>query len=305
MNVPQNYQQKCIKSQHHFLIFVSGILVSIACKMHSNLKYFIIFLFFCVRGYKITSVPNVSNDDNYPILITNQSYDLVSTNEFKPTQIEYQRKSSSFNDENDIRSEALLKQIHPFVFPKQFNVLDRLSVRDFNATKQNLMEIRNFATAEQNSERIDDSYGPNKHSNDDIMPLAAHLSKHGQFNYGHFDRPHDNQVASSNGHNCLLGLLNGNDLSLLLLGILGFVAYVLNAVFTLIDQLNLTLLAPTMAGMTTSPVTNATPITKTLFTQRQNIDDRTIENHQRVLNNFDRILQIAIEVFEQKLNSVQ
>lgn len=277
----------------------------VADKMHSNLKC-LILVFVCVGCYKITSVPNDSNENAYSLLISNQSYD-GSANEFQPNQIEYQRKSSNIIDDADVRSEALIKKIHPFVYPKQFNTLERLPSREFNATTENLMEIRNMELNQQNSERIDDSYGQDhKHSNADLLTLPTHLSKHAHFNYGHFDRPHPHHASSSmsNGNNCLLGLLQGCDLSLLLLGILGFVAYIINAVLSLVDRLNLPLLAPLMTatGMATATVT-ATPITKTLLDQRQNFDDRTNESHQRLLRSFERILQMAIEVYEQKMNS--
>lgn len=272
--------------------------------MYSNLKCFV-FVFVCVSSYKITSIPNASNEDTYSVLISNQSYDGLA-NEFEPSEIEYQRKSS-IDDAADVRSEALIKKIHPFVYPKQFNTLERLPSREFNATNE--LEIRNMEVNHQNSERIDDTYGPDhKHPNADIPSLPTHLSKHGHFHYGYFDRPHSahhSSVQFNGAHNCLLGLLQGTDLSLLLLGILGFVAYVINAVMGLVDRLNLPLLAPVMAatGMATAAATVA-PATKTLLAQRQNFDDRTVESHQRLLKDFERILQMAIEVYEQKMNNV-
>lgn len=275
--------------------------------MYSNVKC-LVLVFICVSGYKITSVPNTSSEDNYPLLISNQSYD-VSANEFEPEPIEYQRKSSTIDDITaaDVRSEALIKKIHPFVYPKQFNTLERLPSREFNKTNENLIEIRNMELNQPNSERIDDNYGiDHNHPNVDILPLSTHLSKHGHFHNGYFDRPHQNNYhhpTPSHGNNCLLGLLQGCDLSLLLLGILGFVAFVLNAVLGLVDRLNLPLLAPVMAATGMATTATAAPITKSLMAQRQNFDDRTIESHQRLLRDFERILQMAIDVYEQKINS--
>lgn len=286
--------------------------------MHFNIKC-LVLVFVCVSGYKIASVPNgSSNEDHYSVLISNQSNDITA-NDFEPEHMEYQRKSSTIDGATaaaaaaaaaaaDVRSEALIKKIHPFVYPKQFNTLERLPPQlEFNATNGNLIEIRNMeAINQQNSDRIDESFAPDhKHSNSDILPLSTHLPKHGNFHYGYYDRPYYHHPAPSHGHNCLLGLLHGNDLSLLLLGILGFVAYVINALLGLVDRLNLPLLAPVMAatGMATSAVTAATPVTKMLVAQRHNFDDRTVDSHQRLLKDFERILQMAIEVYEQKMNN--
>lgn len=275
--------------------------------MYSHVKCLII-VFVCVGGYKITTVPNGSSEDTYSLLVSNQSAYDQTANEFEPESIEFQRKSSTIDDvAADVRSEALIKKIHPFVYPKQFNKLERMPAREYNATTDNLLEIRNMELNQQTSERIDDTYGSDhKHTTGDILPLPTHLSKHGHFHYGYFDRPHYHHPSPlQHGHNCLLGLLQGTDLSLLLLGILGFVAYVINAVLGLVDRLNLPLLGPAMAatGMATAAVT-AAPITKTLLAQRHSFDDRTVESHQRLLKDFERILQMAIEVYEQKMNSI-
>lgn len=274
--------------------------------MHFSVKCFVL-VFVCVGGYKITNGPNNSNDDsNYSLLITNQSYD-VPLNNFGSDQMEYQRKSSTI-DENDIRSEALIKKIHPFVYPKQFNTLEGLPTRRANASLDNFLDIRNMENGQPSSERIDDTYMPHDHKhNGDLMPLGTHLfdsSKHGNFHYGYIDKPHNYQYhPTHHAHHCLLGLLQGADLSLILLGILGFVAYVINAVLGLVDRLNVPLLAPVMAATPTAAMTN-TATTKMLFTQRHNYDDRTIESHQKLLKDFERILQMAIEVYEQKMNTV-
>lgn len=285
---------------------VSTLAIVIACKMHFSVKCFAL-AFVCVGGYKITSVPINSNDDsNYSLLITNQSYDVPSS-DFDSDQVEYQRKSSTVDD-NDIRSEALIKKIHPFVYPKQFNTLEGMPTRRANTTGDNFLEIRNMENGQPSSERFDDTYMPHDHKhNVDLMPLGTHLfdsSKHGNFHYGYSDKPQNYHYhPSQHAHHCLLGLLHGADLSLILLGILGFVAYVINVVLGLVDRLNVPLLGTVMAATPTAAMTN-TVATKTLFSQRQNFDDRTIESHQKLLKDFERILQMAIEAYEQKMNAV-
>lgn len=273
--------------------------------MQFNLKY-LIFVFICVGGYKISSVPLNSNEENFSLLITNQSYD-VPTTDYASNQLEFQRKSSTIDDDDDdadVRSEALIKKIHPFIYPKQFNTLEGMPTRRANTTSENLLGIRNLEALQENSDRIDETYGvDHKHHNIDLIPLPTHLhdvSKHGHFHNGYFDRPHHSNYQSHNANQCcLLGLLQSPDLSLVILGVLGFVAYLVNAVVGLVDRLNLPLLSPGMA--ITPTVTNAAT-TKTLF-QRQTFDDRTTESHQKLLKDFERILQMAIEVYEQKLNS--
>lgn len=280
-------------------------------KMYFNVKN-LILVFVCVGGYKISSVPLNSDEDNFSLLITNQSYD-VPTNDFVSNQMEFQRKSSTNDDDDDdVRSEALIKKIHPFVYPKQFNTFEGMPTRRINTTTENSLETRNSESAQQNSDRIDDYHGPpdHKHHNMDLIPLATHLhdaSKHGQFHHGYFDRPHHSQYSSHHDNQCcLLGQMHGPDLPLILLGVLGFVAYLVNAVMGLVDRLNLPLLSSAMAVMPTSTATNAltaAAATKDLF-QRQPIDYRTTESHQKLLKDFERILQMAIEVHEQKMNSV-
>lgn len=274
--------------------------------MNFSLKYFILF-FVCVSGYKIRSVSNVLTDDTYSMLIANQStYGDALPNEFESDQNEFQRKglpsTSIVGDGENVRSEALIKKFHPFVYPKQFNVVDRLPNREFNAS-ENLMEIRNVDGNQPNGDRFDDNFGPDhKLPTGDMIPLPSHISKHGHFPY--FDRPpHHNQFASNgNCHNNLLGILQCTDLSLLLLGILGFVAFVLNAVLGLVDRLNLPLLSPSVTGMATA-VTSA-PLTKALFAQRQNFDEKTAESHHKLLTDFERILQMAIDAYEHKINPI-
>lgn len=277
--------------------------------MQLNVKY-LVLVCVCVSGYKITNEPNQLNDDNYSLLVTNQSND-ISLNQL-PSSEAYQGKSSI--SEDDVRSEALIKKIHPFVYPKQFNVIDNGQPnRGFNSTNEhNLMEIRDVDDA-INNDRLDEMLTPPDHK-PDLIPLGTHFferpAKHGHFHYGLFDRPHQThaqlQPQTGIANNCLLGLLHGCD-PLVLLGILGFLAYVINTVLGLVNRINLPLLAPvTAAEMTAAAVSNAAAAAaagKTSFIQRQNLDERTIESNQKLLKDFERILQMAIEVYEQKFNT--
>lgn len=269
--------------------------------MYYNSKL-LVSLFVCVSGYKIISDPNTSSDENYSLLLTNQTYDRPA-NDFASDETEYQRKSSV--DEDDVRSEALIKKIHPFVFPKQFNTIDGMPNRGFNATIENMMEIRD-------NERFDDNFTPpngdQSHLDGDLVPVSTHLfdrpAKHGNFHSGYFDRPHHQQVLP-HANNCMLGLMHGCD-PLMLLGILGFLAYVINSVLSLVNRLGLPLLAPTTAAGMTATAATSSLATKASLAQHQlfGIDDQTVESNQKLLKDFERILQMAIEVYEQKINSI-
>lgn len=262
----------------------------------------LVVMFVSVGAYKLTS--DVSSDENYSLLTTNQSNyvpskDYIPSKEFTTDDDEYNRKSST--DVTDIRSEALIKKIHPFVYPKQFNTLEGVPPRGFNVTKDNYMEIRNME--QQNSERFDDSYSQHdqKLPSIDLLPLGSNFfdsSKHGQYNYGYYDKPQRYPYLPSQANNCLLGLLRLQD-PLELLGILGFVAYIINSVLNLVDRLNLPLLASSSAavGMPTAAVFSATAATKTLL---QNADEKQNESNQKLLKDFERILQMA----QQKMNTL-
>lgn len=270
-------------------------------------------LFICVSGYKISTDSNMSNDENYSLLITNDvsSNGLISNNQI---------------DENDVRSEALIKKIHPFVYPKQFNTIEGMPPnRGFNVTNEHLMENHDDVD-NSNNERLelDETLTPpdQKNSNSDLIPLSTHLfdrqpAKHApHFHYGYFDRPIAHQQQQLQQHhphsilphanNCLLGLLHGCD-PLMLLGILGFLAYVINSVLGLVNRINLTPLLTTTATtteMTSATVNNAAAATKASLIQYPNLDERTVESNQKLLKDFERILQMAIENYEQKINSI-
>lgn len=295
--------------------------------MNFNLIYLLV-LFVYVSGYKIsTEDSNVSNEENYSLLITNQSYDVPSNDLTSNNQIDHHRKSSSSPiDENDVRSEALIKKIHPFVYPKQFNIIEGIPPnRGFNVTNEHLMEIRDdlVDSTNTNNERLDETLTPpnQKTSNSDLIPLSTHLfdrqpAKHAShFHYGFLDRPitHHQPLHQSilpHANNCLLGgLLHGCD-PLMLLGILGFLAYVINSILGLVNRINLPPLLTTTATtteMTAATVANnaaAAAATKASLLPYPNIDERTVESNQKLLKDFERILQMAIETYEQKINSI-
>lgn len=299
------------------------------CNMEFNLIYLLVLSICCVSGYKISSASDssASSEENYSLLITNQSNDIQSNDDLTSNdQIDYHRKSSSSSlpssmDKEDVRSEALIKKIHPFVYPKQFNTIEGIPPhRGFNVTNDHLMDIRDDLVGDNaNGERLNETPPDQKHSNSDLMPLSTHLfdrqpAKHAShFHYGFFDRPlathHPQQLHHSivpHANNCLLGLLHGCD-PLMLLGILGFLAYVINTILGLVNRINLpSLLATTAttADMTAATVANNAAATKAPLNPYANIDERTMESNQKLLKDFERILQIFIEVYEHKINSV-
>lgn len=282
-------------------------------------------LFVCVSGYKISrSDSNMLDEENYSVLITNQSNDVPSNDLTANDQIDYERKSSAPPiDADDVRSEALIKKIHPFVYPKQFNTIEGMPPnRGFNVTNEHLMEIRDdLVDNASNNERLDETLTPpdQKHGNTDLLPLTTHLfdrqpAKHApHFHYGYLDRPiatHHPQLHHSilpHANNCLLGLLHGCD-PLMLLGILGFLAYVINSIMGLVNRINLAPLLTTTSTtteMTAATVNNAAAAaaTKALSNPYASMDERTVESNQKLLKDFERIFQMAIEVYEQKINS--
>lgn len=293
-------------------------------KMHSN-AIILLVLFICVSGYKISrSDSNTSDEEKYSLLFTNQSNDDPSNDLTANDQSDYQRKSSSPIDEDDARSEALIKKIHPFVYPKQFNTIDGIPPnRGFNVTNEHLMEIRDeLVDNASNNERLGETLTPpdQKHAHSDLMPLSTHLfdrqpAKHApHFQYGYIDRPigtHHQQLHHSilpHPNHCLLGLLHGCD-PLMLLGIMGFLAYVINSILGLVNRIGLPPLLTTTSTtteMTAATVNNAAAAaaTKASLIPYANIDGRTVESNQKLLKDFERILQMAIEVYEQKINSM-
>lgn len=282
--------------------------VRLLVEMHFSVKC-LILVFICVHGYKITSDTSVANDDQYSLLVSNQSFD-VPLNDFEGDEMKYQQKSATSADD-DIRSEALIKKIHPFVFPKQFNTVDKHPAKKTNTTHENLVEIRNMELNQLNNDRLDDSYGQadQKHHSADLIPFVSHLyggSKHAPFQFGYYDRPYHHNYYPAHSNHCLLGLLNSVD-PLVLLGVLGFLAFIINSVLTLVDRVNLpaALLAPAMAAVMPAAVINSAATTKLATGQRQGVDDRNTEGNQKLLKDFERILQMAIDMHEQKMSSVQ
>lgn len=292
--------------------------------MNFNLIYLLV-LFICASSFKIsTSDSNTSSEENFSLLITNQSNDIPSNDLASNDQIDYHRKPSASSlsiSDSDVRSEALIKKIHPFVYPKQFNTVEGMPPnRGFNVTNEHFMDIRDdLVENTSNNERLDETLTPpdQKHSNSDLIPLSTHLfdrqpAKHApHFHYGYFDRPtthHQQQPQHSvlpHANNCLLGLLHGCD-PLMLLGILGFLAYVINSILGLVNRINLVPLLTTTATtteMTASTVAN-NAATKASVISYPNIDEQTVESNQKLLRDFERILQMAIEIYDQKINSI-
>lgn len=244
-----------------------------------------------------------SSDGNYALLNTNQSFDIPSNNSV----------GDQINDppnEEDVRSEALIKKIHPFVFPKQYNTFDGLPNRGYNATDEpHMMEVKGLE--HPSNERVDDRFSPldQKHpnGNGDLIPMSTHIfdrpsKKHAHFNHGFFDRLHHHNQVFQPGNSCLLGLLNGCD-PLVLMGILGFLAYVINSVLSILNRINLPLLTPVTATEMTAAAAAAAAATKASWALRQGIDDQTNESNQRLLKDFERILQMAIGMYEQRVNT--
>lgn len=304
----------------------------------------------CASSYKISTDSTTSSEENYLSLITNQSYDVAPNDLNGKDQIDFQRKSSfspaaeaaaggggaSLIDENDVRSEALIKKIHPFVYPKQFNTIDGILPppnRGFNVTNEHLIEIRDELDNlnHLNNQRLDETLTPPDHkkaNTDAVLPWSTHLfdrqpAKHAaqHFHYGFIDRPalsplqlqhlQHNSILPHANH-CLSGLLQGCD-PLMLLGILGFVAYVISAVVSLVNRItNLPPLltsataAAEMAGTTVNnaPIATTGAAMKASLVPFPNIDEQTVESNQKLLKDFERILQMAIEMYEQKVNSI-
>lgn len=250
------------------------------------------------------------------------------------TEISFPGKNNSFDvqlasidsanllsaHDSNARSEALIKKIHPFIFPKQFNILDSVAneaPQMDTMTNQNFIDesdeqhmnvTSNMNKINENTDRADNTY--------DLIPLTMHpheLTKHNSFqNYLNrpFNNPHNivpitNPINAINptNTNCVTGLLAGcTSDSLLLLGILAFLAYVINSVISLVDRIGLPLLGPVTSNLSSiTTATNALSASnKGLITTRQYVDERFLDNNQNLLRDFERILQMAIDSFERK-----
>lgn len=221
-----------------------------------------------------------SNDDN----IRNYPIDHYEDDNFANT---------------NIRSEALIKKIHPFIFPKQFNALDATATNAFNiSTERNTSEIN----ISENADRTDDNF--------ELIPPLYDLSKHNTL-HGYIDRPHyhhhqqqNNLLPINQSNNCLFGLLRPGD-PLILLGILAFLAYVINSVLSLVDRINLPLLNSSTSSNLSSSSSNALSASnKGFITPRQYVDERFLDNNQNLLRDFERILHLAVETYDRKLNGI-
>lgn len=208
------------------------------------------------------------------------------------------------NDSVDgVRSEALIKKIHPFIFPKQFNTLDAMATNAFNISNDRGGSNTDAEMVDKN-DRTDESHF-------ELIPSSTYLGNELKHNSWHnpIDRPpfnyhhHTQNLAPmAHGNNCLLGLLRPGD-PVFLMGILAFLAYVINSVLNLVDRLNLPLLNPAAAGNLSamSSATNAeTASNKALVRSRQHTDNRFLDNSQNLLRDFERILQMAIELYDHK-----
>lgn len=229
---------------------------------------------------------------------------------FNPKEIIDSEITIDPNSSGDVvRSEALIKRIHPFIFPKQFNTLDAMATNAFNISND-----RGGSTSNSNAEILNKN-DRTEESHFELMPSSIYLSNELKHNslYNSVDRPafnyhhHTQNLAPiAQGNNCLLGLLRPGD-PLFVMGILAFLAYVISSVLNLVDRLNLPLLVPaTSVNMSAVPTaTNALIASnKALVTPRQHTDNRFLDNSQNLLRDFERILQMAIELYDHKMNIV-
>lgn len=228
---------------------------------------------------------------------------------FNPKEIIDSEITTDPNESGDVvRSEALIKRIHPFIFPKQFNTLDAMATNAFNITNDRGVSNNNNAEIVDKTDRTEESHF-------ELIPSTTYLNNELKHNSWHnsVDRPpynyhHQTQNLApiAHGNNCLLGLLRPGD-PIFLMGILAFLAYVINSVLNLVDRLNLPLLTPAAPGNLSaiSSATNAlTASNKALVIPRQHTDHRFSDNGQNLLRDFERILQMAIELYDHKMNII-
>lgn len=294
----------------------------------------------CVGGYRVLSDPNepkklkathekiVYHPPNGTVDTVRLDHDLHAdfSNAFRPNA---------------------LKKIHPFIYPKQFNTLDATTSTAFNVTANGQPSKRNQTQYPMKviREHNDDVYttidaNGNAAGYADMVPIKTDLPdlpmKHGGSSiYGYDDGgggsglypygPSYSNHLNWNGLNGLSGLNganNGNPLSgvknclngilppvdsLLVLGILGFLIYIISTILNLVSRVNVPLLGSpitgdpasgTMTAATAAAAMSAATKLAKPIAQRQLIDDKFMDTNQNLLRHFERILLMAIELYE-------
>lgn len=288
---------------------------------------FLTAIFVCVDGYRVL------NDQGDPKKLKPTNEKIV----YQPpnTTVDTIRLDNDYHTDyintNAFRSSAL-KKIHPFIYPKQFNTLDATTTTAFNVTANGQSAKRNLTQypIKVIREHSDDPYQAidstsNGAAYGDMIPIKTDLAefpmKHGSSSiYGYDDGGHYSPYMPSysnhlnlNGlnplmgvKNCLNGLLPPVD-SLLVLGILGFLIYIISTILNLVNRVNLPLISSaltsdpatgTMTAATAAAAMNAATKLARPIVQRQLIDDKFMDTNQNLVRHFERILLMAIEMYE-------
>lgn len=277
----------------------------------------LVFVFLCLGVYEIdsssvlTKIPtdypsSEVNDENYGSIADDNAYSLDNHNHLT----EYHHAMNTI--ENDVRSEALIKKIHPFIYPKQFNTLETIDPNNINMSTINFDDEFMKKHSAENVQRKDDFYSSfDQKAPPHVVDGSHHATqKHGYYHHDSYDRPthqtNTHHIAPCNMNNrCLLGLLHLVD-PLFLMAVLGFVAYIINSILSLVDKINLpTLLNQPSAAMTVATASTKSGIPQRLYDTSDILRDKSVDTNQHLLKDFERILQIAIDFYEQKLNSNQ
>lgn len=239
-----------------------------------------------------------------PETVENNDFDsLVHENEFAYENRRHSMEYPLERIENDIKSEALIKKIHPFIYPKHYNTLEAIDSTNVSVLTGELEKTPHEENTQRKNERIDDYYGPIDQQNSVDRNSLHHASqKHAHSYFDSFDRPTHQSYTHAypiNHHNkCALGGLHLVD-PLFLMAVLGFLAYIINSVVSLVDRINLPLLNPAMSSSMTVGTSASTKSAIPFDVLREKSPD----TNQHLLKDFERILQMAIDAYEQKTNS--
>lgn len=226
-------------------------LATLAFKMYQRSQFLILILSF-VGGYKLSEYEHLSNiNSSRNISDADSSIDPLS----------FDGKHTTYE---------ALKNIQNNVYPKLYKTTE---------PNGHTKSSRNITLDDIKSEnlytKLDQSLVESKHANIDGGSAESNLHM-------------TNLLLSGNNHNVtsILQLLD----PLFLMAVLGFIAYVINAVLCLVERLHLTKLLGTPA----------TPF-YSIHRRQQEAITPSLNVNQNFLQDLERIFRLAIEVYERKI----
>lgn len=218
--------------------------------MYERTKFLILILSF-VGGYKLSEYENLTKSN-------------LSDSSIGPL----------ISDDGHTTYEAL-KNIHNYVYPKLYQAIDPIG---YNKSSRNitLNDIGNnhFYT------KLDQNHIESKHANIDFGSSENNLHMTNLMHSGGGGGGSNTNLAS------VLPLID----PLFLMAVLGFIAYIINAVLSLVDKLHVS----TLLGPSTSPFYR-------IHRRQHETAMPAFDVNQHFLIDLEKIFRLAIELYENKI----